>query len=185
MGCSICRAAWPIPWFKNCGSLRRSAPIAGSVSIGTVPDRSFLETSLSPVVLVGHVLHPVDDLAVEMLLDGDVRHGCRRGRAVPMLFARLEPDHITWPDLLDGSALALHPAEARDDDQGLAERMRMPCGASTGFKRDAACGCAPCIVGGEQRIDPDSAGKPLGWTFSGWLGAISLDLHQSLLSGGA
>src|SRR3954471_13168197 len=45
-------------------------------------------TSSFSVLLVGDVFEPVDGLAIELLLDGDVRH--RRGwrRAVPMLFAR-------------------------------------------------------------------------------------------------
>src|SRR2546427_5931793 len=37
------------------------------------------------VLLVGDLLHPIDDLPVELFLDGDVRHG-RGGRcAMPML----------------------------------------------------------------------------------------------------
>src|SRR5947207_2298945 len=44
------------------------------------------------VLFVGHLLHPVDDLAVQLFLDGDMRHGCRRRGAMPMLFARWAPD---------------------------------------------------------------------------------------------
>src|SRR5918995_320186 len=81
------------------------------------------------VLAVGHVLHPVDGLAIESLLDGDVGHGGGRGRAVPVLFVRRKPDHIARPDLFDRTALPLHPAQTRGDDQGLAERMRVPSGA--------------------------------------------------------
>jgi NADP-dependent 3-hydroxy acid dehydrogenase YdfG len=43
----------------------------------------------SPAILfVAHVLHPINDFAVEVFLDRDVRHaGCRRG-SMPMLLAQ-------------------------------------------------------------------------------------------------
>src|SRR5689334_15109382 len=59
------------------------------------------------VLLVGDVLHPLDRRAVQLLLDGDVAHGRRRRGAVPVLLARLGPDHVARPDLLDRPALAL------------------------------------------------------------------------------
>src|SRR6266508_2730901 len=88
------------------------------------------------ILLVADVLHPVDRLAVESFLNGDMGHG-RGGRgAVPVLFAGLEPDHVTRPDLLDRTTLALHPAAAERNDEDLAERVRVPCGARGGLKRD-------------------------------------------------
>ena len=75
---------------------------------------SFAEARTSPaVLLVCNLLHPVDDLAVVLLLDGNVRHGRGGRRAVPMLFSRREPDHIAGVDLFDWSALAPRPAAAR------------------------------------------------------------------------
>ena len=65
-------------------------------------------------------------------------HGGGRRGTVPMLFARREPDDVAGPDLLDRAALALRPAAARGDDEGLAERMGVPGGARAGFERDAA-----------------------------------------------
>src|SRR6185369_2353071 len=53
------------------------------------------------VVVVAHLLHPLDRLAVELLLDGDVSHRGRRRRAVPVLLAARDPDHVARTDLLD------------------------------------------------------------------------------------
>src|SRR4051812_36208549 len=69
------------------------------------------------VLFVAHVLQPVDDLAVELLLDGDMRHGRGRRGTVPMLLARWEPDHIAGMDLLDRAALPLDPAATGRDDE--------------------------------------------------------------------
>jgi hypothetical protein len=45
-------------------------------------------------VFVAYVLQRIDGIAVERFLDGDVRHGCRGRRAVPVLFAGREKDHV-------------------------------------------------------------------------------------------
>src|SRR4051812_31970122 len=74
-----------------------------------------------PVLLVAHVLQPIDDLAVEGLLDGDVRHRHRRARPVPVLHPGREPDHVTGSYLLDRAALLLNPAETNRDDERLPE----------------------------------------------------------------
>jgi hypothetical protein len=89
---------------------------------------------LLPVLLVADLFHPVNDLAVELFLYGDVRHARGRRSAVPVLLAGRERDHITRPDLLDRTAFALSPAEARGHDERLPERMRMPCSSCTGFE---------------------------------------------------
>ena len=89
------------------------------------------------VLFVADLFHPVDDLAVELFLNGDVRHGRGRRGAMPVLLAGREPDHIAGPDLLDRSALALSPAAAGRHDQGLTERMRMPCGPRARLEGDA------------------------------------------------
>ena len=67
----------------------------------------------APVLLVADLFHPVDDLAVELLLNGDMRHRRRRRGAVPMLLAGREPDHVAGPDFLDRAAPALHPDRSR------------------------------------------------------------------------
>jgi hypothetical protein len=87
-------------------------------------------TKLSQSVLFfADVFHPIDDLAIALFLDGDVRHARRRGAPMPVLLAGSNPDHITEPDLLDRSACALNPTPASNDDESLAERMRMPRGS--------------------------------------------------------
>ena len=70
------------------------------------------------------------------------------------------------------------PADTIGDDQGLPERMRMPCGSGAGLKRDGrtARTCRACPI--EQRVDTNRAGEIFGWPRSGWLGATSLDLHD-------
>src|SRR3954471_7150620 len=99
-------------------------------------------TLLRPVLLVAHVLQPVDDLAVERLLDGDVGHGRGRGGPVPVLLARREPDHVAGPDLLDRPAPAPHPAAAGRDDERLAQRVGVPRGPGAGLERDGGPGDA-------------------------------------------
>src|SRR5580704_4102928 len=78
------------------------------------------------VLPIADLFHPVDHLAVFLLLNGDVRHGCSRRGTVPVLLAGGEPDHITGMDLLDRSAFALSPAATSRDDESLTERMGMP-----------------------------------------------------------
>ena len=79
---------------------------------------------------------------------------------MPMLFARLEPDHVSRPDLLDGAALALNPAQAERDDERLAQRMGVPSRARTGLERDMSPRNTRRIRRAEQRIDPDGAVEP-------------------------
>src|SRR5215204_6977682 len=86
------------------------------------------------VLFVGYLLHSVDGLAVEYLLNSDVRH--RRGRrgAVPVFLIGLEPDHVSRVDFLDRAALALYQAAACRDDKDLAKWMGVPCRASAGLE---------------------------------------------------
>ena len=79
------------------------------------------------VLLVGNMLQPVDCPSIELFLDGDVRHGGGWRPSVPVLFARREPDHVAGTDFLDRSALALHATAAGGDDQGLPQRVGVPC----------------------------------------------------------
>ena len=59
--------------------------------------------------------------------------------AVPMFHARRNPDDVAGPDVLNGAVPFLHKADASRDDQGLAERVRVPGGASA---RREGHGCA-------------------------------------------
>jgi hypothetical protein len=53
---------------------------------------------------------------------------------MPMLLAGLEPDDVAGSDLVNGTAAALRPAEARSDDQGLTQRVGVPSGPGTWFE---------------------------------------------------
>src|SRR5215204_877592 len=135
---------------------------------------------LTSVLLVGHVLHPVDALAVELFLNGDVSHGSGRRRPVPVPFAWREPDGITGLDRLDGAALTLSPAAAGSDDQRLPERMGMPGRPRAGLEGDA---CArPCrVVRREQRINARRARDEPREPPARQLRAALLGLHPRLL----
>ena len=71
------------------------------------------------VLVVADLFHPLDELPVELFLDGDVRHCRGRRSTMPMFFARREPDHISGMDLFNRTALALHPTAAASDNQRL------------------------------------------------------------------
>jgi hypothetical protein len=78
--------------------------------------RRGVQLRLLPVLLVSDLFHPFNHLAVEIFLDGDMRHGGGRTRAVPMLLARRKPDHITGMYLFDRTTVALRPPAAGCDD---------------------------------------------------------------------
>src|SRR3954453_1750590 len=124
------------------------------------------------------MFHPIDGLAAELLLDGDVAHGRRCRSAVPVLLAGREPDDIAGPDLLDRAAFTLNPTEARHDEQGLAERMRVPGRARARLKGDQGTGDACRIRRAEQRVDPHCSCKPLCRALSGRLRTTSFDFHS-------
>jgi hypothetical protein len=75
-----------------------------------------LGRGLPSVLLVAHLFHPIDGLAIQRLLNGDMCH-CRRGRCpVPMLLAGRKPDHAIRSDLLNSPAPTLYPPAAGRDD---------------------------------------------------------------------
>ena len=90
-------------------------------------------------------------------------------RAVPVLLARREPDHVAGPDFLDRPALALRPAAAGRHDQRLAQRVRVPRGPGARLEGDAGAGDARRIGRLEQRIDPNRAGEPIRRPLAGRL----------------
>src|SRR5260221_2474332 len=119
------------------------------------------------ILLVTDLYHPVDRLAFEFLLNGDMRHGRRGRRPVPVLLARREPDHIAGPDFLDGPTPPLGPAAAGRHDESLAERMRVPSGPRARLKGDAGSAHAARRGRIEQRINPDCARKPICRSLAG------------------
>ena len=84
--------------------------------------------STGAVLLVAHVLLPVDDLSVDVLLNCNVRHRARRCSTVPVLHSRRGPNDIAGSQLPLRSAPLLSPTAARRDDQRLARGMRVPGG---------------------------------------------------------
>src|SRR6266487_3720900 len=124
---------------------------------------------LLSILLIGNVLHPLDDFTIQRFLNGDVSHCSCRRRAVPMLLVRRKPDYIAWANFLDRSALTLRPAEAGGNYQRLTEWMCMPGGASTRLECDS-CATNACRLGRlEQRVNPNCAGKIFGRSFAGRL----------------
>src|SRR6266851_9870458 len=81
--------------------------------------------SSGPVLLVADLFHPVHGLAVELFLNGDVRHGGGRPSAVPMLLTRWKPDHVTGPDVLGWRSPALRETTASRHEQRLTKRVRV------------------------------------------------------------
>src|SRR2546425_7909875 len=101
---------------------------------------------LLPILFVADLLHPVDGLAFEPFLNGDVRHGGRCGGAMPMLLTGREPDHVTGSNVIDRAAPTLGEAAARRHDEGLAQRVGVPCGPSAWLERDTGADHA-CRIG--------------------------------------
>ena len=79
------------------------------------------------ILLVTDLFHPVDNLAVELFLNGDVRHHGRGRRGpMPVLLAGREPDHVTRPNFLNRASPALDPAATRREDESLTEDTLRP-----------------------------------------------------------
>src|SRR5437016_1818754 len=76
--------------------------------------------SSSFVLFVAYFFQPFDDLAVERLLNSDVRHPRRRRSSVPMPLVRRAPDDVARLNFHFGLPFTLHPAAAVRDDQRLA-----------------------------------------------------------------
>src|SRR5436305_13311974 len=86
------------------------------------------------ILLVGDVFQPVNDLAVELFLNGDVCHTRFWRGSVPVLFTGRKPDDIAWANLLDWATCALHPSTARCNDESLSKRMCVPRSSRTRFE---------------------------------------------------
>ena len=91
------------------------------------------------VLLVANLFHPVYDLALPLLLNGDVGHGRGQRRSMPVLLTWRKRHDIPRPDVLDGAAPTLHSSDACCDDQGLPERVGVPCRARARREVDARC----------------------------------------------
>ncbi len=135
------------------------------------------------VLLVADVFQPLDDLAIEAFLNGDVGHGGGGGGAVPVFFSGGEPDDVAGVNLFDGTACALDPSAASGDDQGLSEGVGVPGGACSGLEGDGGAGNQGGVGCLKERVDADGAGEPVCGTFAGGLGADAFDFHGVILPG--
>jgi hypothetical protein len=127
--------------------------------------RRLAHARASFVLLCGHVFQPVHRLAVEFLLNRNVRHRRGRRRTMPVLLAWRKPYDIAGPNLLDRPTPALCATDAGSHDQRLTERVRVPCCAGAGLKRNARAGSAGRNGRVEQRIDANCSCEPLGGSF--------------------
>src|SRR5271166_502118 len=134
-----------------------------------------MQPFLGSILLVAHLLHPINDLPVELFLNGKMGHRCRWRCPMPVLLAGRKPDHIPGPDLLDWAAPALCPTAAERDDQGLTERMCMPRGTGAGRKGDAGALHKRRIRRLKQWIDSNGPREPPSGPFCGRLCTGSLD----------
>src|SRR6266550_3477788 len=143
------------------GASARMTPVAGVMLIGTARNSvGSARIGLAIVLLVAHLLEPFNCLAVERLLNCDMLHRCLGRCAVPMFLADREPDDIAGTDLLDPPAFALHAAAAKQYDQGLSKRVRVPRCPRTWLKGHRS-GAGACRCGRvEERVDPYDTGEP-------------------------
>jgi hypothetical protein len=96
------------------------------VSCLCVPDRNILPAPSALVLFVADRFHPVNDLAVKLFLNGDVRHcGGWRG-TMPVFLTWWESDHITRSNLLNRTSPALDPTTAGCYYERLAQWVTMP-----------------------------------------------------------
>src|SRR5437870_6892320 len=97
--------------------------------------------------------------------------------------------HTRWPrdwssDVCSSDLVLLVTAPLLDasgaggDEQDLAGRMGVPCGAGTGLKRDQAAGRARRVRGGGERVNTDRPREVLSRALRGRLGAGSGDLDR-------
>src|SRR5487761_717213 len=113
------------------------------------------------VLFVADLFHPVDNLTVELFLNGDVRHGRGRRGPMPVLLTWRNPDHITRPDFLNRASPSLGPAATGRHDQGLAQRVGVPCRASARLESDGGALNKRRIGRLKKRIDTYGASEPL------------------------
>src|SRR5438132_4291906 len=90
------------PCAERSRAVASPSPLLAPVMTTTFP--SMLFVMRGSVLFVGDLLHPVDDLAVERFLNGDMGHGGGRHSAVPMLFTRRARDQITRSNHPDRAA---------------------------------------------------------------------------------
>src|SRR5437667_11809288 len=95
----------------------------------TLTMRLLLVCFRSLILFVADLFHPINRFAIELFLNGDVRHGRGGCSAVPMLFARGKPDDVARTNFLYRTSPTLRAPAASGDNQRLTQRVRVPCGS--------------------------------------------------------
>ena len=75
---------------------------------------------LSAILFVADPFHPIGRFAIHLFLNSNMCQSRGRGGAMPMLLTRLNPNYVTWPNLLDGATPALYQTGTGYHDQSLA-----------------------------------------------------------------
>src|SRR5260370_28717048 len=126
-------------------------------------------SSSACVLFVADLFHPVDGFAVELFLNRDMGHRRDWSGAVPMLLTRRNPDDVPRPNLLDRPSPALCPATTGRHDQGLTERVCVPCGSGAGLEGDTGAESAGRSGRIKQRINMYRAREILCLSLGGML----------------
>lgn len=127
------------------------------------------------VLLVRHLLQPLDILAIEHFGHGQVRHGGGGRRAVPVAFAAGTRNNVACADFGARATFTLGPTHAAEHHQRLPQRVRVPGGAGAGFEGDDGAAQAGGLCGLERAVDAHRAGEPGFRAFDGRLGAAADD----------
>jgi len=88
---------------------------------------------------------------------------------MPVFLSGRNADDVTRPDFLDLSSPTLCAAATGGHDQGLAQRVCVPCRASAGLERDAGADNTRRRWSVEKRVNTHRAGEPLCRPFAGRL----------------
>src|SRR5437588_12612641 len=99
-------------------------------------NRVVVEAALLAVLFVADLLHPVNRLAVETLLNGDVCHGGGGCCPMPMFLPWWDPGHVPRTNVFNRASPALCQTTASHHNQSLAQRVCVPGGSSTWLERD-------------------------------------------------
>ena len=132
------------------------------------------------VLRVRDVLHPVDRLAVERLLNGDMGHRGGRRRAVPVLLAGAKRPHRPgWISSIGPPSRCALPQPAVTisicPSGWVCHAVRAPGSNVTALPPRAPA------RNRKQRVDPHRAGEPIRRPFAGRLRTGSFDFHPRFL----
>ena len=135
---------------------------------------------LSAILFVADPFHPIGRFAIHLFLNSNMCQSRGRGGAMPMLLTRLNPNYVTWPNLLDGATPALYQTGTGYHDQSLAQRMSVPRGTRAGLERHTGTYCTGRSVPLKQGINAYITSEILDRPFGGGLRPASSDLQVLL-----